>query len=57
MKTIWKIYDKDKKKILTVKSYRSKKEAEEGKQNIYSCKKGIKGITRFRNNRSRIYCE
>lgn len=39
MKTIWKIYDKDKKKILTVKSYRSKKEAEEGKQNIIRVRK------------------
>lgn len=34
MKSIWKIYDNDKKKVLNEKSYRSKKEAEEGKIRI-----------------------
>ena len=34
MKTIWKIYDNDKKKILNEKSYRTREEAEEGRQKI-----------------------
>lgn len=34
MRTIWKIYDNEKKKILDTKSYRTKKEAEERKQKI-----------------------
>ena len=34
MKTIWKIYDKEKKKVLEEKSYRTREEAEEGKQKI-----------------------
>lgn len=34
MKTIWKIYDKEKKKVLEKKSYRTREEAEEGKQKI-----------------------
>jgi len=39
MKTIWKIYDKDKKKILTAKNYRNREEAEEGKKNIIRVRK------------------
>lgn len=39
MKTIWKIFDNDKKKILTVKSYKTREEAEEGKQNIIRIRK------------------
>lgn len=39
MRTIWKIYDNDKKKILTVKSYKTREEAEEGKQNIIRIRK------------------
>ena len=39
MKTIWKIYDKDKKKILAAKSYRSREEAEEGKNSIIRVRK------------------
>lgn len=39
MRTIWKIYDNDKKKILTVKSYKTKEDAEEGKQNIIRIRK------------------
>lgn len=39
MKTIWKIYDNDKKKILRLKVYRTKKEAEEAKQNIIRVRK------------------
>lgn len=39
MKAIWKIYDKDKKKILTAKNYRNREEAEEGKKNIIRVRK------------------
>lgn len=34
MKTIWKIYDKDKNKVLKEGNYRTREEAEEGKQKI-----------------------
>lgn len=34
MKTIWKIYDKEKKKVLEEKNYRTREEAEEGRQKI-----------------------
>lgn len=39
MRTIWKIYDNDKKKILAVKSYKTREDAEEGKQNIIRIRK------------------